>query len=39
MKVSPFIANNSQNLRIGFEMRKKGKVVKVDKFVKKIKEI
>ena len=38
-KVLPFMANNGQNLRIGFEMRKKGKVVKAEEFVVKIKEI
>jgi len=26
-KVSPFIANSSQNPRMGFELRKKGKVL------------
>ena len=38
-KVSPFIANNSQNPRMGFEMRKKGKVLRAEEFTVKIKEI
>ena len=38
-KVSPFMANNSQNPRMGFEMRKKGKVMRVEEFAVKIKEI
>ena len=38
-KVSPFMANNSWNLRMGFEMRKKGKVARAEEFVEKIKGI
>lgn len=38
-KVFLFMANNSQNPRIEFELRKKKKVVKAEKFVKKIKRI
>ena len=38
-KVSPFKANNSQNPRMGFEVRKKGKHEGVEKFVEKMKEI
>ena len=33
------MANNSQNLRMGFEMRKKGKVLRAEEFMVKIKEI
>jgi len=39
MKLSPFKVNYGQELRIGFEIRKKRKYMKVEKFVKKIKEI
>jgi len=35
----PFIANNGQNPRMGFELRKKGKVVKVEELVKRVKKI
>ena len=38
-KVSPFMANNSRNPRMGFEMRKKGKVLRAEEFVAKMKEI
>ena len=38
-KVLPFMANNGQNPRIGFEIRKKRKVVKTEEFVEKIKRI
>jgi len=31
--------NNGHNPRMGFEMRKKGKMVRVEEFAKKIKEI
>jgi len=39
MKVLPFMANNGQNPRMGFEMRKKGKVLRVEEFAAKMKEI
>jgi len=39
MKVSPFMANNGQNPRMGFEMRKKGKGLRMEEFAAKIKEI
>jgi len=38
-KVSPFMANNGRNPRMGFEMRKKGKVLKAEEFAAKMKEI
>jgi len=38
-KVLPFMANNGRNPRMGFEMRKKGKVMKAEEFVVKMKEI
>jgi len=38
-KVSPFQANNGQNLRMGFEMRKKGRFEKTEKFIERMKEI
>jgi len=38
-KVSPFKANNRQDLHIGFEMRKKGKFEKAEEFVIRIKEV
>jgi len=38
-KVSPFMANNGRNPRMGFEMRKKGKVLRVEEFTAKMKEI
>ena len=38
-KVSSFMANNGQNPRIGFEMRKKGKVLRAEEFAVKMKEI
>jgi len=37
--MSPFIANNSRNPRMGFEMRKKEKVLRAEEFVAKMKEI
>ena len=38
-KVLPFKANNGQNLRMEFEMRKKEKYKGAEKFVEKMKEI
>ena len=38
-KVLPFKANYKQDPRIGFEMRKKGKYKRVEKFITKMKEI
>ena len=38
-KVSSFMANNGQNPRMGFEMRKKGKVLRAEEFAAKMKEI
>ena len=38
-KVLPFMANNSWNPRMGFEMRKKGKVMRAEELTAKIKEI
>jgi len=38
-KVLPFMANNGRNPRMGFEMRKKGKVLKAEEFAVKMKEI
>jgi len=38
-KVSPFMANNGRNPRMGFEMRKKGKVIRAEEFMAKMKEI
>jgi len=38
-KVSPFQANNGQNPRMGFEMRKKGRFERPEKFVERIKEV
>jgi len=38
-KVSPFQANNGQNLRMGFEMRKKRRFERAEKFVEQIKEV
>jgi len=38
MKLLPFKVNYEQELRIGFEIRKKKKHIKVEKFVKKVKE-
>jgi len=34
--VSPFKANNRQDLRIGFELRKKGKYEGAEKFVERM---
>ena len=38
-KVSPFIANYGRELRMGGDIRKKGKVEKVMEFVEKIKQV
>jgi len=38
-KVSPFMVNNGRNPRMGFEMRKKGKVLRAEEFAAKMKEI
>jgi len=38
-KISPFKANYSQDLRMGFEGRRKGKYKAVGKFVERIKRI
>ena len=38
-KVSPFKVNNGQDLRIGFEMRKKGKYERAEKFAERMKNI
>ena len=38
-KVSPFKANQGQDLRMGFEMRKKGKYEGAEKFVEKMKNV
>jgi len=38
-KVLPFMANNGRNPRMSFEMRKKGKVLRVEEFAAKMKEI
>jgi len=38
-KVLPFQANNGQNPRMGFEMRKKGRFEKAEKFLKRMKEV
>jgi len=38
-KVLPFMANNNRNPRMGFEMRKKGKVLRAEEFAAKIKKI
>ena len=38
-KVSPFEANNGQNLRIGFELRKKRKFEEAEKFTKRMKKV
>ena len=35
----PFIANNGRNPRMGFEIRKKGKVMRTEEFAAKMKEI
>ena len=39
MKVSPFMANYSKELRIGVDIRRKGKVEKVTEFVKRMKKV
>ena len=38
-KVLPFIANYRRELRIGGDIRKKGKVEKVTKFVERMKQV
>ena len=38
-KVSPFKANNGQDPRIGFEMRRKGKYEGVERFVERMKNV
>jgi len=38
-KVSPFIANYGRELRMGGDIRKKGKVEKVMEFVEKMKQV
>jgi len=38
-KVSPFKANNGQDPRMGFELRKKGKFEEANKFVERVQEI
>jgi len=38
-KLSSFKINFEQELRIGFEIKKKGKHVKIEKFVKEMKKI
>ena len=38
-KVSPFMANNGRNPRMGFKIRKKGKVLRAEEFAAKMKEI
>ena len=38
-KTLPFKANYGQDPRMGFEMRKKGKYKRIEKFMTKIKEI
>jgi len=38
-KVLPFQANSGQNPRMGFEMRKKGRFEKAEKFVERMKEV
>ena len=38
-KVSPFKANNRQDPRMGFEMRKKGKYKEAEKFAKRMKSV
>jgi len=37
--VSPFQANSGQNLRMGFEIRRKGRFESAERFVEQIKEI
>ena len=36
-KMSPFVANYSRELRMGVDIRRKGKIEKVMEFVKKMK--
>jgi len=38
-KVSPFEANNGQSLRMGFELRKKGRFKGAEKFAKRMEEV
>jgi len=39
IKVSPFKANQGQDPRMGFEMRKKGKYERAEKFAKRIRNV
>ena len=39
MKVSPFMVNYSRELKIGGDIRKKGKVEKVTEFVERMKQV
>jgi len=39
MKVSPFMANYGRELRMGGDIRKKGKVEKVIEFVERMKQV
>ena len=38
-KISPFIANYGRKLRIGIDIRQKGKIEKIMEFVKRIKKV
>jgi len=38
-KVSPFIVNYGRKLRIGVDLRKKGKIEKMTEFVKRMKKV
>jgi len=38
-KMSPFKANNGRSLRMGFELRKKGRLEGAEKFAKRMKEV
>jgi len=38
-KVLPFKANQGQDLRVGFELRKKGKYKEAEKFAKKMRNV
>ena len=39
MKILPFIANYKRNLRMGGDIRKKGKVEKATEFVERMKKV
>ena len=39
MKILPFIANYRRNLRMGEDIRKKGKVEKATEFVERMKKV